>query len=184
MVEARLSKNSSLPLSYFNVAGRVRTRGPTALALRVHNRRPLSHPASGRRLMTYFKQSGPHFEIHHILMQSAATVFIRDNLGNTRTPKIGSQFKMEIARTIFEQSTPVLYDVLSLPFGTMQSLSATDLNARAKSLSARLNSLRESGKISHETLNEFDAEAKKLAKDLREFSAWLTRQEAASQPSN
>ena len=62
----------------------------------------------------------------------------------------------------------------------MSELKATDLKNRATDLKNRLDTLSASGKVSHESLNDIDREAAKLARDLQELSDWLTRQEQAA----
>lgn len=62
----------------------------------------------------------------------------------------------------------------------MSQLNAADLKTRATDLRSRLDNLSASGTVTHETLNAIDLEAAKLAKDLQELSAWLSRQEEAA----
>jgi hypothetical protein len=62
----------------------------------------------------------------------------------------------------------------------MSELNAHDLKNRATDLRTRLDSLRATGTVSAESLNDVDREAAKLAKDLQELSDWLTRQEEAT----
>jgi hypothetical protein len=62
----------------------------------------------------------------------------------------------------------------------MSQLNAHDLKNRATDLRTRLDSLRANGTVTSENLNDIDREAAKLAKDLQELSAWLTRQEEAA----
>jgi ABC-type phosphate transport system auxiliary subunit len=62
----------------------------------------------------------------------------------------------------------------------MSQLNAIDLKNRATQLKTKLDSLSASGTVTHETLNEVDRQAAKLAKDLQELSDWLTRKEEAA----
>jgi ABC-type phosphate transport system auxiliary subunit len=61
----------------------------------------------------------------------------------------------------------------------MSQLNASDLKNRATDLKERLDALSAAGQITDKVLNEFDAEASRLAKDLQELSDWLTRNEVA-----
>ena len=62
----------------------------------------------------------------------------------------------------------------------MSTLNASELKDRATALKTQLDSLSASGTLTHDKLNEIDNQAARLAKDLEELSAWLSRKEEAA----